>query len=86
MSPYLSKPHSPVSGKIVYVSGRPFVLRDSSEPRKTLPLSDRSENIEAIEKRLKNDILAEAVRYGCLVYSMYNRRICLSVAGSVASS
>ncbi|KAI0303565.1 inositol hexakisphosphate-domain-containing protein [Multifurca ochricompacta] len=52
---------------IVYISGRPFVLRDSSKPRKTLPLSDRPENLEAIEQRLKNDILAEGVRFGGLV-------------------
>ncbi|KAI0255159.1 inositol hexakisphosphate-domain-containing protein [Lactifluus subvellereus] len=52
---------------IVYISGRPFVLRDSSEPRTTLPLSDRPENLEAIEQRLKNDILAEGVRFGGLV-------------------
>lgn len=47
----------------VYISGRPFVLRDASEPRKTLHLSDRAENLEGIEIRLKNDILAEAARY-----------------------
>ena len=47
----------------VYISGRPFVLRDSSEPRKTLPLSDRAENLEGIENRLKNDILIEAAKY-----------------------
>ncbi|KAI0317069.1 inositol hexakisphosphate-domain-containing protein [Amylostereum chailletii] len=52
---------------IVYISGRPFVLRDSSEPRKTLPLSDRAENLEGIEKRLKADILAEANKFGGLV-------------------
>ncbi|KAI0264344.1 inositol hexakisphosphate-domain-containing protein [Gloeopeniophorella convolvens] len=52
---------------IVYISGRPFVLRDSAQPRKTLPLSDRPENLEAIEQRLKNDILAEGVRYGGLI-------------------
>lgn len=44
----------------VYISGRPFVLRDASEPRKTLSLSDRAENLEAIEDRLKHDILQEA--------------------------
>lgn len=43
----------------VYISGRPFVLRDSSEPRTALKLSDRAENLEDIESRLKNDILAE---------------------------
>ncbi|KDR78950.1 hypothetical protein GALMADRAFT_244621 [Galerina marginata CBS 339.88] len=52
---------------IVYISGRPFVLRDASEPRRTLSLSDRAENLEAIENRLKNDILQEATRYGGVV-------------------
>ncbi|KAI6042555.1 inositol hexakisphosphate-domain-containing protein [Pisolithus marmoratus] len=51
----------------VYISGRPFVLRDSSEPRKTLSLSDRAENLEAIETRLRNDILQEATKYGGLI-------------------
>ncbi|KAF8657553.1 hypothetical protein AX16_002190 [Volvariella volvacea WC 439] len=52
---------------IVYISGRPFVLRDASEPRRTLPLSDRAENLEDIEMRLKNDILQEAARFGGVV-------------------
>ncbi|KAF7966034.1 hypothetical protein HWV62_40433 [Athelia sp. TMB] len=52
---------------IVYISGRPFVLRDVSEPRKTLALSDRAENLEGIETRLKQDILAEASKFGGLV-------------------
>ncbi|KAK7006097.1 inositol hexakisphosphate-domain-containing protein [Favolaschia claudopus] len=52
---------------IVYISGRPFVLRDASHPRKTLSMSDRAENLEAIENRLKNDILQEAARYGGLI-------------------
>ncbi|RDB25649.1 Paladin [Hypsizygus marmoreus] len=52
---------------IVYISGRPFVLRDASEPRRTLSLSDRAENLEAIETRLKNDIVQEATRYGGLI-------------------
>ena len=38
-------------------------MRDASEPKRTLKLSDRAENLEAIEMRLKNDILAEAGRY-----------------------
>lgn len=41
------------------------MLRDASEPRRTLALSDRAENLEAIENRLKNDILQEATR--CVV-------------------
>lgn len=49
----------------VYISGRPFVLRDASEPKRTLSISDRAENLEAIENRLKNDILQEAARYVC---------------------
>ncbi|KAJ4477327.1 inositol hexakisphosphate-domain-containing protein [Lentinula aciculospora] len=52
---------------IVYISGRPFVLRDSSQPRRTLPMSDRAENLEDIEHRLKDDILQEAARFGGLV-------------------
>ncbi|CCL99307.1 uncharacterized protein FIBRA_01323 [Fibroporia radiculosa] len=52
---------------IVYISGRPFVLRDASEPRRALRLSDRAENLEAIEMRLKNDILTEASKFGGLV-------------------
>lgn len=47
---------------LVYISGRPFVLRDASEPRRTLSLSDRPENLEDIESRLKQDILGEASR------------------------
>ncbi|KZV73066.1 hypothetical protein PENSPDRAFT_575124 [Peniophora sp. CONT] len=52
---------------IVYISGRPFVLRDSSEPRKTLRMSDRAENLEDIEQRLKKDILLESAKYGGLL-------------------
>ncbi|KZT67481.1 hypothetical protein DAEQUDRAFT_729142 [Daedalea quercina L-15889] len=52
---------------VVYISGRPFVLRDASEPRQTLKLSDRAENLEAIEQRLKTDILVEASKYGGLI-------------------
>ncbi|KAH9945040.1 inositol hexakisphosphate-domain-containing protein [Epithele typhae] len=52
---------------IVYISGRPFVLRDASEPRQSLRLSDRAENLEDIERRLKNDILAESAKFGGLV-------------------
>ncbi|KAG8898129.1 hypothetical protein FRB99_007645 [Tulasnella sp. 403] len=52
---------------IVYISGRPFVLRDSSAPRDSITLTDRAENLEAIEKRLKADILAEAAKFGGLI-------------------
>jgi len=78
MNPFLPNRTLRVPGEIVYISGRPFVLRDSSEPRKTLPLSDRAENLEAIELRLKNDILAESVRYGHLTYPLNMRHTCSS--------
>jgi len=52
---------------LVYISGRPFVLRDAAEPRRTLSISDRAENLEAIETRMKNDILVEAARYGGVI-------------------
>jgi hypothetical protein len=47
--------------------GRPFVLRDASNPFQTLTLSDRASNLEDIERRLKLDILDEARRYGGLL-------------------
>lgn len=43
------------------------MLRDVSEPQKTLALSDRAENLEGIESRMKADILAEGLRFGGLV-------------------
>ena len=51
----------------MYLSGRPFVLRDATEPRRVLKLSDRAENLEAIEQRLAADILTERVK--CVVQS-----------------
>lgn len=38
------------------------MLRDSAAPRSTLHMSDRVENLEAIEMRLKLDILTEAAK------------------------
>lgn len=56
----------------VYISGRPFVLRDAAEPRRTLSISDRAENLEAIEARLKTDILQEASRcVSTVVFALY---------------
>ncbi|EJD48990.1 hypothetical protein AURDEDRAFT_161927 [Auricularia subglabra TFB-10046 SS5] len=52
---------------VVYISGRPFVLRDSADPRNSVELSDRAESLEAIELRLKTDVLAEAARFGGLI-------------------
>ncbi|KAG8764126.1 hypothetical protein FRC11_004614 [Ceratobasidium sp. 423] len=45
---------------VIYIAGRPYVLREASDPKTALQLSDRASNIEAIEDRLKADILAEA--------------------------
>ncbi|CAE6502206.1 unnamed protein product [Rhizoctonia solani] len=52
---------------VIYIAGRPYVLREVSDPKTALQLSDRASNIEAIEDRLKADILAEAHRFGGLV-------------------
>ncbi|KZT53703.1 hypothetical protein CALCODRAFT_439779 [Calocera cornea HHB12733] len=52
---------------IVYIGDRSFVLRDASQPRDSLSLSDRVENLEDIERRLKQDILDEAARYGGMI-------------------
>ena len=47
---------------VIYVGDRPFVLREAHKPKHSLSLSDRAENLEAIERRLKQDVLAEAKR------------------------
>ncbi|CAE6436067.1 unnamed protein product [Rhizoctonia solani] len=52
---------------VIYIAGRPYVLREVSDPKTALQLSDRASNIEAIEDRLKADILTEAQRFGGLV-------------------
>lgn len=43
------------------------MLRDASTPLQTLALSDRADNLEDIEQRLKLDILEESKRYGGLI-------------------
>ncbi|WFD29764.1 hypothetical protein MSPP1_000776 [Malassezia sp. CBS 17886] len=45
---------------IVYVGDRPFVLREAHKPTASFSLSERAENLEAIERRLKLDVLHEA--------------------------
>ncbi|KAL9935714.1 hypothetical protein V8E36_005291 [Tilletia maclaganii] len=52
---------------VIYVSGRPFVLREASAPTETFGLSTRASNLESIERRLRADILREAERNGGLV-------------------
>ncbi|KAG8783281.1 hypothetical protein FRC12_019885 [Ceratobasidium sp. 428] len=52
---------------VIYIAGRPYVLREASAPKTALQLSERASNIEAIEDRLKVDILTEAQRFGGLL-------------------
>ncbi|WVN86977.1 uncharacterized protein L203_102152 [Cryptococcus depauperatus CBS 7841] len=52
---------------LIYCNGRPYVLRDASNPYQTLAFSDRASNLEDIERRLKLDILDEARRYGGMI-------------------
>ena len=59
---FTDTPDYMLAHRSVYISGRPFVLRDAAEPRRTLKMSDRAENLEGIELRLKNDILSEAAK------------------------
>jgi hypothetical protein len=47
---------------IVLINSKPFVLRDSAAAKTMLSLSDRAENLEQIELKLKEDILREARR------------------------
>lgn len=56
---------------VIYISGRPFVLRDASDPTEALHLADRAETLEGIEDRLKADILAEANKFGGLLLTHY---------------
>lgn len=56
-----------LSDKLTVRSGRPYVLRDAATPLQTLALSDRSDNLEDIERRLKDNILEESKRYGGLI-------------------
>jgi hypothetical protein len=67
----------------VYISGRPFVLRDSSRPYQTFALSDRAENLEAIEQRLKADILAEASRFGGIILTHNELAVALDPSSPV---
>lgn len=52
---------------VVYVGGRPFVLREAERPVSTFELTIRADNLEAIEFRLKQDILRESSKYGGLL-------------------
>ncbi|CAO1618211.1 unnamed protein product [Sympodiomycopsis kandeliae] len=52
---------------ILYIGARPFVLREQSSPTISFSLSSRAENLEAIERRLKEDVLREAARFNGLI-------------------
>lgn len=52
---------------VVYIGTRPFVLRDAVNPKQNLQVADSAEILEAVEQRLKEDILSEASRFGGLL-------------------
>ncbi|CAO1617411.1 unnamed protein product [Parajaminaea phylloscopi] len=52
---------------ILYIGARPFVLRESASPTVTFSLSSKAEALEAIEERLKQDVLREAAKFGGLI-------------------
>uniref|UniRef100_A0A0K3CRK6 BY PROTMAP: gi/472580415/gb/EMS18219.1/ metal ion binding protein [Rhodosporidium toruloides NP11] gi/647403677/emb/CDR49761.1/ RHTO0S32e00298g1_1 [Rhodosporidium toruloides] n=1 Tax=Rhodotorula toruloides TaxID=5286 RepID=A0A0K3CRK6_RHOTO len=52
---------------ILYIGGQPYVLREAAHPTDTYSISDRAENLEEIEARLKSDVLRESARYDGLV-------------------
>ncbi|KAM7276899.1 hypothetical protein ACFE04_018765 [Oxalis oulophora] len=50
---------------VVYINGRPFVLRDVERPFSNLEYTGiNRDRVEQMEDRLKEDILVEAARYG----------------------
>ncbi|KAL7200197.1 hypothetical protein ACSBR1_032173 [Camellia fascicularis] len=50
---------------VVYINGRPFVLRDVERPFSNLEYTGiNRDRVEQMEARLKEDILLEAARYG----------------------
>ncbi|XP_052174922.1 uncharacterized protein LOC127789885 isoform X2 [Diospyros lotus] len=50
---------------VVYINGRPFVLRDVERPFSNLQYTGiNRDRLEQMEARLKEDILVEAARYG----------------------
>ncbi|TIA73209.1 hypothetical protein E3P81_00237 [Wallemia ichthyophaga] len=52
---------------IVYISGRSYVLRHATNPKRGIQLSYRAESLEGIEERLKADVLNESRKYGGLI-------------------
>jgi len=57
--------HSLREEPVIYINGRPFVLRDVERPFSNLEYTGiNRERVEQMEFRLKEDILHEASRYG----------------------
>lgn len=57
--------HSLREEPVIYINGRPFVLRDVEKPFSNLEYTGiNRERVEQMEFRLKEDILQEASRYG----------------------
>lgn len=57
--------HSLREEPVIYINGRPFVLRDIERPFSNLEYTGiNRERVEQMEFRLKEDILQEASRYG----------------------
>lgn len=57
--------HSLREEPVIYINGRPFVLRDAERPFSNLEYTGiNRERVEQMEFRLKEDILQEASRYG----------------------
>ena len=54
--------HNSRNTNAVYIGTRPFVLRDAMDPKQNLQMADSAEILEAVEQRLKEDILQEAER------------------------
>ncbi|CEH15574.1 hypothetical protein CBOM_03871 [Ceraceosorus bombacis] len=52
---------------IIYIANRPYVLRELDSPMQTYSISQRADNLEVIESRLKQDLLREASNWGGLV-------------------
>ncbi|KAI4378225.1 hypothetical protein MLD38_015734 [Melastoma candidum] len=50
---------------VIYINGRPFVLRDVEKPFSNLEYTGiNRDRVEQMEERLKKDIMTEAARYG----------------------
>ncbi|KAG9052633.1 hypothetical protein FS842_009475 [Serendipita sp. 407] len=65
---------------VVYIGTRPFVLRDVIDPKQNLQVADSAEILEAVEQRLKEDILNEAAKFGGLVLTHNEQEVLKSAS------